>query len=456
MTATSRGKLTEGPVGRHLIALAVPMLGGTFAITAYNLTDAWFVSRLGTLPLAAMSFTFPVAMFVGSITMGLSMGATSVVSHAIGEGNHALAQRIATHSLILAGLLVGFFSVVGLLTVDPVFRALGASDETLPFVRQFMVVWYAGMVVMVLPMMVYSIIRATGDTRFPSLIMISGCALNVVLAPIMIFGFLGFPRLELFGAALATVICNALVLVAALLVMQRRHRLLDLSTPSASSLWDSWRRVLHIGVPSAATNLLMPLSAAIITRIAAGYGAPVIAAIGLAGRIEMFAFLIPMALGLSQVPFIGQNWGAGRLDRINLCRRYSNWFAICWGFCCAAGLLLLARPVARVFSEDTRVVEVLALYLRLVPVGYGMREVHRYVAFSFIGVACPLSAAGVNALRVLGLLIPCAYLGSYLFGVRGLFAGTVVADVLGALLALLWAQRVFHELVKRGGRTACG
>lgn len=443
---TARAKLTEGPVGRQLLTLAVPMLGGTFAMTAYSLIDACFVARLGTLPLAAMSFTFPVAMFVGSITMGLGMGATAFVSRAIGQGNHAQARQVATHGIVLGMVVVCIFTVAGYSTMDPVFRALGATGETLPLIRRFMNIWYAGLIFSVVPMMAYNIMRATGDTLFPSLIMILSCVLNVILAPLLIFGLAGFPRLELAGAAIATLASQAVASVVSLLALSRRHDLLEFARPSLGELWASWRRVLHVGIPSAATNLLMPISAAIITRIAAGYGEATVAAIGLGGRIEMFSFLIPMALGISQVPFIGQNWGAGRLDRINLCRRYSNRFALCWGVCCAALFLLLAHRVAPLFSEDTRVVEVLALYLSLVPLGYGMREVHRYVAFSFIGVARPLNAAAVDAFRVAGLVIPCACVGAWYFGLRGLFLGIVVADVASACVALLWAQKVFGAL----------
>jgi len=439
-------RLTEGPVGRLLFRLALPMLGGTFAMTAFNLADTYFVSRLGTLPLAAMGFTFPVVMFIACIVRGLGMGTTSVVSRVIGSGDHDTARHVTTHNLILAFLVVVVFSAAGLLTMDPVFRALGATDEVLPLIREYMVVWYAGIAFMVIPMMANDVIRATGDTVWPSLIMIFGSLVNVVLDPLLIFGLLGCPRLGLRGAALATVIARGTTLVASLLVLHRRHGLVEFALAPLRVMWASWRRVLHIGIPSSATNLLLPISTGVITRVVAGFGEEAVAACGAGGRMEMFAFMIPMALGVSLVPFIGQNWGAGRLDRVNLCRTYSNRFALYWGVCCAVGFMLVSNPMARLFSKDPRVVDILALYLSIIPLGYGMREIHRYVGFAFNAIGQPLSSAGINAMRVLGLLIPCTLLGARWLGLPGVFWGTVVADVAAACLALLWARWLFRNI----------
>ena len=439
-------RLTEGPVGRSLVLLALPMLGGTFAMTAFNLADTYFVSRLGTKPLAAMGFTFPVVMLIGCIVRGLGMGTTSVVSQVIGSGDRDTARRVTTHNLLLAFLLVVLFSAVGLATIGPLFRMLGASDEVLPLIREYMVVWYAGIAFMVIPMMANDIIRATGDTVWPSLIMVLGSAINVVLDPILIFGLLGCPRLGLRGAALATVIARGTTLVASLLVLHRRHHMIEFALSPLPAMWASWGRVLHIGIPSSATNLLLPISTGIIIRVVAGFGEEAVAACGAGGRMEMFAFMIPMALGVSLVPFIGQNWGAGRLDRVNQCRTYSNRFALYWGVCCAAVFMAVSNPMARLFSKDPRVVDILALYLGIVPLGYGMREIHRYVGFAFNAIGRPLSSAGINAMRVVGLLVPCTLLGARWLGLPGVLWGRVIADVAGACFALLWARWLFRNI----------
>ncbi len=160
-----RTSLIEGPVGRRLLFLTVPMVGGIFAITTFNLVDTFFVARLGTDELAAMGFIFPVVMFVQSIALGLGIGTASVVSRAIGEGDHRKVRRLTTDSLILAVLLVVLFVTVGLLTINPLFTLMGATPEILPLIRQYMTIWYVGMIFVTVPMVGNNAIRATGDTK---------------------------------------------------------------------------------------------------------------------------------------------------------------------------------------------------------------------------------------------------------------------------------------------------
>ena len=143
--------LTEGPISNQLVTLTLPMVGGIFAIVAFNLADTYYVGQLGTNQLAAMSFTFPVVMTLGSLALGLGVGASSIIARAIGEGDHSRVQRFTTNSLTLGVTAVVLLSAIGLMTIDPLFTALGAGPDVLPFVRQYMQIWYFGMVFLVIP-----------------------------------------------------------------------------------------------------------------------------------------------------------------------------------------------------------------------------------------------------------------------------------------------------------------
>ena len=127
----------------------------------------------------------------------------------------------------------------------------------------------------------------------------------------------------------------------------------------------------------------------VITRVVAGFGKSAVAAFGAGGRIEMFAYLIPMALGISLVPLAGQNYGAGRYDRVAECRRYSERFAVAWGAVIAVFFFAAAPLLARLFARDAETERVLVLYLRIMPFGYGMREVLRYVTLILNGISRP-------------------------------------------------------------------
>ena len=202
------------------------------------------------------------------------------------------------------------------------------------------------------------------------------------------------------------------------------------------------RKILGFAIPSILSMILMPISAAVITRLLAGFGSEAVAASGAAGRIEMLAFVIPMALGMSLTPFVSQNFGANRLDRIREARILSMRFAFLYGAGVTVVFFVFAPWLAGLFSEDTRVVSVLVDYIRIISFGYGMMEVHRYCGFFLTGLHRPVSATLLNAIRVLVLLIPLSCLGARFFGVRGVLWGRLVTDLVVGCVGLVWVRRI--------------
>ena len=440
--APSHSVLVHRSVRRTLFEMAFPMLAGTFAMNAYNLADTWFVSRLGTQALAAMGFTFPVIMLLTCIAGGIGTGVTTLVSHAIGRREQSAAARLTTHGLLLTMMISIVIALAGCLTIEPIFRRLGADARTLPLVAAYMRTWYIGAFTMALPMIGNGILISCGDSRAASQFMILGTVLNVILDPIMIFGCLGFPAMGIKGAALATVISQAVSTAWLFWLLYRKHRLLRFESCPPAGYLLSFRKIFGFGIPGILSMILMPVSATVITRLLGGFGNEAVAAAGAAGRIEMFAFVIPMALGISLTPFVSQNFGAGRFDRIREGLTFSMAFALLYGAFISAVFFLGAPWLATIFSRDPMVVEVLISYIRIISFGYGMMEVHRYCTFFLTGLHRPASATCVNAIRVLVFLIPLSCLGAHFFGVRGVFAGRLLTDFLGGSVGLFWVYRV--------------
>ncbi|MFA5088443.1 MAG: MATE family efflux transporter [Candidatus Omnitrophota bacterium] len=437
--------LVKDRVFPTIMRLAVPMLAGTFAMNAYHLADTWFVSRLGTNALAAMSFTFPVVMLLGFIMRGIGTGAMTVVAHALGRGKHQTAARITTHAVFLSSSVAVCLAVVGLLTKRPLFVRLGASGEVLFLTQQYMGIWYFGLIFRVLHMMFADIIIGTGNTKAVSFLMVAGTVLNFILDPLMIFGLWGFPKMGIQGAALATVISESFVLAAAFYFIHKKYRLIIFVSHSRRRIRASWRRILQIGIPTTLSSVLTPLSAAIVIKIVAGFGEAAVAAIGVASRIEMFAFMIPMTVGMSLVPFVAQNYGAKRFDRIRAVRRGAILFALTFGFVIAAIFLLVARPLAGLFSSDPEVIRVLVRYIYITCLGYGFLEVHRYAGFCLTGIHQPVASACLNVVRVIVFMIPIVYFGAKLFGLSGIFWGRLITDICSAGIGIVWTGRILQK-----------
>ena len=445
MKLQKKALLIEGPVAPTLAKLTLPMIVGIVAMMAFNLADTYFVGQLGTKELAAMSFTFPVVMIISSLALGLGMGTSAVVARAIGKGDHGEVQRLTTDALLLSLSVVAVAVVAGILTINPLFRLLGATEDILPLIRQYMIIWYPGVMAVIIPMVGNNAIRATGDTKTPSAVMLAAVAVNILLDPVLIFGLGPFPRLELTGAAIATVFARAMAFAVSFWVLYKRDAMITFAPPMLSEVVDSWKRILFIGVPAAGTNMVVPVSAGIITRLVANYGPEAVAGFGVATRVEMFSLTVVMALNSVISPFVGQNWGAKKYDRVRSGMRYGQQFALGWGAAMFVLLLLFGKTVASLFNADPAVIGAAAGYLAIVPIAYGCRGVQQISTTALNVLNKPLQASSITITQAFVIYIPCAYLGSALFGLRGIFGAAALSYLLAGGLAYAWLKKTLRE-----------
>jgi len=436
-------QLVEGPVGKTLIRLTLPMMVGIIGMVAFNLVDTFFVGRLGTLELAAMSFTFPVVLVVSSLARGLGVGTSAVISRIVGQGDQQKVRRMTTDALLLSLIIVIAFVTVGLLTIDPLFRLLGADDSILPLIKSYMSIWYLGMPFVVIPMVGNNAIRATGDTKTPSMIMVCAILVNLVLDPLFIFGPGPFPRWELAGAAFATAIARATALVISLIVLGRRERMITAVLPRLRDLWVNWKKVLYLGLPAAATYIIIPLSTGIITRLISSYGPERVAGFGVATRVEMFGLTVIMALSTVLIPFVGQNLGAGKLGRIRTALRLSQLFSLLWGVFLFVIFLILGKAIAGIFNKNPEVITATSLYLAVVSLSYGLLGIVELNNAVFNALHKPLPAAAISLLRMLVFYVPLALLGSRLLQLRGIFGAAAIANITSGLISTIWLRRQF-------------
>lgn len=442
--------LTEGPVGRTLARLTVPMVAGILGMVAFNLTDTFFVGKLGTTELAALSFTFPFVLVLVRFTLGLGIGASALVSRAVGRGDAHAVRRITTDSLALALLVVFLFIGLGFPLMGAVFKALGAGGDIYPLVKTYMTIWLGGLLFVFFPMVSNNAIRANGDTKTPAMIMLVAVCANVILDYLLIFGIGPFPRLGLAGAALATVISRMITFALSFYIVHFRMKMLTFERVPFSEVLASWKRILYIGIPAAATRVIAPVGIGVITGLIARGGPRGVAAFGVATKIEFFAIAVVFALSSVLNPFTGQNWGAAKNDRVRKGISLGNRFAFFWGLGMFAALAIFANPVAALFSRDPEVVSAIVLYIRTVAGAYCMFGVFVISSLVLNVLHRPIHAGILAAGQSFVLSVPLAWAGMRIAGLKGLFAGIGISYVVAGLLAWLVLRRVISRLEERG------
>ncbi len=442
--------LTEGAVGRTLARLTVPMVAGILGMVAFNLTDTFFVGRLGTAELAALSFTFPFVLVLVRFILGLGIGASALISRAVGRGDAHEVRRVTTDALSLALLLVVIFVAVGYPVMGRVFRALGADGEILPLVKTYMSIWLAGLLFVFFPMVGNNAIRANGDMKTPALIMLTAVCANVILDYLLIFGIGPFPRLGLAGAALATVLSRMITFTLSFYIIYFRLKMLTFERVPLAVVLSSWKKILYIGLPAAMTRVIAPIGIGVITSLIARTGPKGVAAFGVASRIEFFAIAVVFAISSVLNPFTGQNWGAAKNHRVKKGISLSNRFAFLWGIGMFALLAILAGPIASVFSGDPEVVSMIVLYIRIVAAGYCMYGVFVISSLVLNVLHRPIHAALLSAGQTFVLTVPMAWAGMKIAGLEGLFAGIGVSYLIAGVFAWLMIRHVLSRLEERG------
>lgn len=447
---TRPNPLLTAPMTSVLLRMTGPMILGIVAILAFNLVDTFFIGMLGTQALAAISFTFPVTFVVTSLAMGLGAGLSAVMGHALGQGKHEEAARITTDNLFLAVLLVTLIAVVGALTIHPLFRLLGASDALIALIYDYMLIWYLTVPMLVLPMVGNAAIRATGDTKTPSLVMTVAGLVNGVLDPLLIFGIGPFPEWGIRGAAIATSLSWLMAMLVSLYILRHREGLLRWRLSPRPQLLAHWRALLHVAVPASFTNMLNPLANAVLMTIFAGLGTEVVAAYGAASRVEALLLIVMMALSSVLAPFISQNCGAGNPARAKAALQLCMRFALLFQLAVYALTWLLAPFIADLFSDHPQVVRLIVLYLHLVPIGYGFQGMVMLLASALNGVRASSISFLFNGLRLFVFLLPGAWLGAKLGGEQGIYLGILLANLAAGTLAWWYARHRFEQLCHQG------
>jgi putative MATE family efflux protein len=430
--------MLNGDIAQTLKSMTIPMIVGMLMLMTFSIVDTFFVSMLGTEQLAAISFTFPVTFTVISLNIGLGIGTSAIIGKYIGSGKTQDAKVLATGALMLSAILVGIFSVVGIFSIEFIFSLMGADNTLMPFIRAYMVPWYVAGIFLAIPMVGNSVLRAFGDTKTPSIIMAVGGAINVVLDPILIFGWGPIPGLGIQGAAIATAIAWAICLVWILYLLAVKRHLIEPRILRLGEFIVAARGVLKIGLPAAGANMLTPIAGGVMTAVVANYGSEAVAAWGVGNRLESIASIIVLALSMSLPPFISQNYGANKLLRIKTAFDMAAKFVIIWQLIVFTILAIFSSYIAQVFAEEASVARDITLFLCILPLGYGLQGIIILVNSSFNAMHKPMSALLLSILRLFAFYVPIASLGSYLYGLEGLFWGCVIANVLTSVLAYTW------------------
>ena len=414
------------------------MAMGTVTINIAQVAEAIYLGMLGTEALAAIGFAFPITITLFAFAGGIGSGASSVIARAMGRGDRARAAVLVTHAQILTVILGVVLGFLGISYSSQIISALGAQDRVLELTIEYLEVYMLGFPFFMLSMVGSTLLRATGSAASPGIIMSVGSILQILLAPLLIFGsdLIGVPALGIAGAAWAYFISRSLSIIL-YLWMLHRAKLINNKT---KGLIDSWRDIMHVGGPAIASGLVMPISMLIITKLLAGHGHEVVAGYNVASRVETLAHMILWSCSSSAEPLIGQNWGARQFDRVRKTLVMCNSFCLAWGVLTFLIMIQFGAYFVSLIDNNPIVVETATQFFLWIPLSIGFMGMIQVATSCFNARGLPVPGLVISLLRSLVIYIPLALIGDHLWGYTGIFIATAITNVVLGSIAWKWNQ----------------
>lgn len=447
-TPKQENKMGIMPIPKLLIAMSLPMIASMLVQALYNIVDSMFVARLNEEALTAVSLAFPIQNLMIAVASGTAVGINALLSRSLGEKNFENANKSAKNGLFLAAISSVIFAVLGILASNFFFSAQTSDALIKSYGNHYMMIITGCSVALFMQMTAERLLQATGKTFYAMITQATGAIINIILDPIMIFGLFGFPRLEVAGAALATVIGQFVAALLAFYFNIKKNTELSLNIRGFRPDRTIIKHIYQVGLPS----ILMMSIGSVLTfgmnKILMMFSATATAVYGVYFKLQSFIFMPVFGLNNGMIPIIAYNYGARQKKRILDTIKLSVAFAV---FVMLAGLAifqLYPQTMLSLFDASENMLEIGVPALRTIS-----------WSFTFAGFCIVMSSVfqalgnGVYSLitsvsRQLLTILPLAYIFAKFFGLDMVWWAIPIAELVSLTLSIILFKRIYQLKLK--------
>jgi len=421
------------PIPKALLKLSWPIMVTNLIQTLYNVVDAFWLGKLGKVKFAAPTVSFPINFIFMSLAFGLSSAGTALVSQYVGARQQRMGEKSAMQVLVVSVWLSAAIAVFGYFFAGWILSILGIGTPIKPYAEKYLKIIFLGMPFTFLMMTSQAVARGWGDTVFAMHISMISIFLNIALDPFMIFG-IGFPRMEVEGAAWATVISRAVAVVYSLYVLFKGDLGFKIHFKDIAPDLMLVKKIFKIGIPGAIGQAITASGFAVIMGIMSRFGPAVVSAYGIGNRITSMLTMIGMAISAGVATMVGQFLGAGELEKVDK--------AVRWGFIetftivgiSAVFIFFFADKVTQFFINDPEVITLGEIYFHLVAFSVPLFAMVSIVMGAFNGAGKTIFMAIINVTRLWGIRVPLVISFAQTLGFKGVFYAMAISNALALLL----------------------
>ena len=449
MSQTKENKMGVLPVKRLIISMSLPMMASMLVQALYNIVDSIFVSQINEQALTAVTMAFPMQTLMIAVGSGTGVGINAMLSKSLGEKRFDRSDAAANTGLLLIFFSYIGFLLLGLFAAGPFLRTQTSDPQIIEYGVTYLRIVCCLSFGLLFQMTFERLLQSTGMTFYSMVSQMTGAIFNIIFDPILIFGYFGFPKLGVAGAAYATVFGQMIGAVIGLVCNIKKNREIHLSFRKIlKPEMETIRRIYFVGVPSILMMSIGSVMSYLMNRILSGFSSTATAVFGVYFKLQSFFFMPVFGLNNGLIPVLAYNYGARKRERIDEALKFS--FMLAFGIMLCGTLIFEIMPVKLLSlfnaSDNMRAMGVVAL--RTVAIHFPLAAIGITLGSVFQAFSKSYYSLVISVTRQLGALIPAAWLLARLTGdVNKVWWCFPIAEIVSVTLSILFFKKVYREVV---------
>lgn len=454
MSTNKKNKFTEGKLINSLLSLALPIIFANILQSAYQLIDTFWLGRIGADAVAAVSLSFPLLFLVLSIGAGLTLAGTVMVARYQGAENQKMVDFSSSQSVFLIFLTSIILAIVSYFAAGPLMKVIGAGPDIIEDSTTYFEVSSLGFVFLFIFFIFQSLMRGIGNVMLPVYIVLCTVILNAVLDPLFIYGYGPIKGYGVAGAAVASVITQAVAATIGLVILFRGKHGIKISLSSMYFNMENLKRTFNLGLPASIEQSTRALGMTFMMVIVTSFGSDIVAAYGIGARMLSFIVVPALGLGIATTSLVGQNIGALKIKRAEKVARLSAKLAF-FGFT-GLGLImfLVAEPLTAFFiPDDPQVIKDGALFIKIMSISFGFLGLQQVMNGTFNGAGFTKASMFISIMSLWLVRFPLAYVlaNTLGYGPEGIWWSFPISNFIAGIVAFIyfktgyWKKRLIRD-----------
>lgn len=446
-TMQPENKMGTMPIPKLVFNMAIPMVISMLIQALYNIVDSAFVGKYSSEALEAVSIAFAIQNLMIAVATGTGVGINAMLSRHLGEKKFDSANKTANTGVFLAFCSYVLFAVIGLTVIRPFYEMQSDIEAVINYGEQYLVIITVGGFGIFGEIVGERLLQATGKTFYSMLTQGAGAIVNIILDPILIFGYCGAPRMGVAGAALATVIGQCVAAVLALIFNIKVNKEITLSLksivkPSLSEI----KRIYSIGVPSIIMTSITSILTVGMNLILKQFSEDAITVYGVYFKLNSFIFMPVFGLNNGLVPILAYNYGAGKHDRIRKTIKLGMASAVAYMLLGFAVFELIPDKLLAIFSAGDSLLAIGIVAFRIIAISFIFAGVDIIGGTVFQAIGNPIHSLLMSVMRQLVIILPTAYLLSLLGTVDAVWWSYPLAEIVAFVMCIIFMRKTLNKI----------